>query len=94
MRATSVRAAFSNQGEICLCGSRVFVQQPVYERFVRAFVAAARGWRAGDPADPATMVGALISRDHLAKVASYVALARHEGACPFTLHCFIRLADT
>jgi aminomuconate-semialdehyde/2-hydroxymuconate-6-semialdehyde dehydrogenase len=80
----SVRAAFSNQGEICLCGSRVLVEQPVYDRFVTDFVTAVQALRVGDPLEETTDVGALISAEHLAKVESYVELARAEGG---TVRC-------
>ena len=76
---TSVRAAFSNQGEICLCGSRLLVQRPIYDRFVEAFVARTTKLRVGDPLDEHSDLGALISPEHLAKVESYVELARAEG---------------
>ncbi|MHC4414153.1 MAG: aldehyde dehydrogenase [Planctomycetota bacterium] len=81
---TSVRAAFSNQGEICLCGSRIFVERSIVDRFVDAFVAHTRRLRVGDPLDGATDLGALISREHLEKVESYVALAQSEGG---TIRC-------
>ncbi len=77
--ATSVRAAFSNQGEICLCGSRLLVERPIYDRFVESFVERTRGLRVGDPMKDGTDLGALISAEHLAKVESYVELARTEG---------------
>ncbi len=76
---TSVRAAFSNQGEICLCGSRLLVQRPIYDRFVEAFVERTMKLRVGDPLDEHSDLGALISPEHLAKVESYVELARQEG---------------
>ncbi len=77
--AGAVRAAFSNQGQICLCGSRLLVERPVYEAFLERFVARARALRVGDPDDPATEQGALISRAHLQKVQGYVEHARTEG---------------
>jgi aminomuconate-semialdehyde/2-hydroxymuconate-6-semialdehyde dehydrogenase len=77
--ATSVRSAFSNQGEICLCGSRVFVERPLYARFRDAFVARARALAIGDPLKEETQIGALISREHMHKVLSYIALAKEEG---------------
>lgn len=77
--AGSVRAAFANQGEICLCGSRIFVERSIHDAFVERFVEEARKLRVGDPADPETTVGALISKAHRAKVESYVELARKEG---------------
>ncbi len=81
---TSVRAAFSNQGQICLCGSRVFVERSIYETFVDRFVETTRALRQGDPLDPGTQQGALVSRDHLEKVRSYVELARNDGG---TVRC-------
>ncbi len=81
---TSVRAAFSNQGQICLCGSRVFVQRTIFDAFVDRFVDTTRALRQGDPLDPETQQGALVSRDHLEKVRSYVELARMEGG---TVRC-------
>jgi aminomuconate-semialdehyde/2-hydroxymuconate-6-semialdehyde dehydrogenase len=76
---TSIESSFANQGEICLCGSRIFVERPAYETFVERFVAATRKLRVGDPADPATDVGALISEAHLRKVTGYIELAGREG---------------
>jgi aminomuconate-semialdehyde/2-hydroxymuconate-6-semialdehyde dehydrogenase len=76
---TIVRSAFENQGQICLCGSRVFVEEKVYPEFVERFVAAAKQLKVGDPLDPATDQGAMISRAHFEKVMSYVRLAREEG---------------
>ncbi len=78
--AESVRAAFANQGEMCLCGSRVLVERSLYEAFVERFVARARRLVVGDPREPDTDLGALISAAHRDKVAGYVALAREEGA--------------
>ncbi len=76
---TSVRSSFSNQGQICLCGSRIFVERPVYDEFVDGLVQRARGLRIGDPLDEGTEQGALVSDAHRAKVESYVALAIEEG---------------
>jgi aminomuconate-semialdehyde/2-hydroxymuconate-6-semialdehyde dehydrogenase len=77
--ATTIRSTFSNQGQICLCGSRLLVQQELYRAFVDRFVAAARGLKVGDPLDPATEQGALISAGHRDKVMRYISLAREEG---------------
>jgi len=70
---TTIRAAFWNQGEICLCGSRIFVEEPVYEKFVEGFVRAAKELRIGED------IGALISAAHLEKVLGYIELAKEEG---------------
>ena len=88
--ATSLRAAFTNQGQICLCGSRIFVERPAYEDFVERFVAATRKLRTGDPLDDATEQGAIVSEPHLFKILSYVELAREEGG---TVHCGGRPAE-
>jgi aminomuconate-semialdehyde/2-hydroxymuconate-6-semialdehyde dehydrogenase len=77
--ATSVQSSFANQGEICLCGSRIFVERSIYDEFVERFTAAVKKLRVGDPADPSTDVGALISEAHLQKVTGYIALAQEEG---------------
>jgi aminomuconate-semialdehyde/2-hydroxymuconate-6-semialdehyde dehydrogenase len=76
---TSIRSSFENQGEICLCGSRLLVEEKVYPMFVERFVAEARKLKVGDPLDPATDQGALISKGHLEKVQSYIRLAKDEG---------------
>ena len=76
---TSVRAAFANQGQICLCGSRVFVERSAYDSFVDRFLAAARALRVGDPLEPGSDLGALVSKAQFDKVNYYVSLARQEG---------------
>lgn len=76
---TTVRSSFANQGQICLCGSRILVERPIYERFTAALAARARALKIGDPADPATQVGALVSEAHRAKVEGYIEIARREG---------------
>jgi aminomuconate-semialdehyde/2-hydroxymuconate-6-semialdehyde dehydrogenase len=79
MLATTVRSSFSNQGEICLCGSRIFVERPMYEQFKRDFVARVSALKVGDPQDAATDVGAIVSEQHFEKIMSYIVLARQEG---------------
>jgi aminomuconate-semialdehyde/2-hydroxymuconate-6-semialdehyde dehydrogenase len=76
---TSLRSAFDNQGEICLCGSRILVEQNIYANFVERFVTAARRLKVGDPLEADTEQGALISQGHLDKVRSYLRLAQEEG---------------
>ena len=76
---TIVRSAFENQGQICLCGSRIFVEEKLYPEFVERFVMAARALKVGDPLDPATDQGAVISAAHFQKIMGYVRLAREEG---------------
>lgn len=80
-------AAFANQGEICLCGSRILVERSIHDRFVEALVSQAAALQVGDPADPATDIGALNSQAHRDKVEGYLALAREEGG---TVHGGVR----
>lgn len=77
--AAGLRASFTNQGEICLSGSRLFVEQDVYARFVLDFAGRAARLRLGDPLDPGTEQGALISSAHRDKVLGYIEQARREG---------------
>lgn len=79
MLATTVRSSFSNQGQICLCGSRVFVEKPIYERFKKDFVARVSQLKIGDPLDEKTIIGAVVSKPHLEKILSYIDLAQTEG---------------
>jgi len=78
--ATAVRAAFSNQGQICLCGSRIYVERPLYERFRDELVRRTRALRQGDPMAPATEQGAVVSRAHFEKVLGAIDTAKAEGA--------------
>jgi len=77
--ATSVRAAFRNQGQICLAGSRLFVQRAVYDQVVEKMVALAKAIKVGDPTSKETQMGALISTEHMDKVLAYLALGKAEG---------------
>jgi len=76
---TIVRSGFANQGEICLCGSRLLVQRSVYEAFRARYVARVRALRVGDPDDETNDLGALVSRPHYDKVLACLAQARAEG---------------
>lgn len=75
----TLRAAFSNQGEICLCGSRILVERSLYDGFRDAFVAQAGALRVGDPQDTDTDQGALVSEPHMNKVLGCIEKARAEG---------------
>ena len=79
MLKTTVLSSFSNQGQICLCGSRIFVEKPLYEQFKTDFVERVKNLKLGDPLDETTNVGAVASKQHLDKVLSYVDLANSEG---------------
>ena len=82
--ATSLRAAFTNQGEICLAGSRLYVEEPIFETFTARLVEGAKRLRLGDPLDAGTEQGALISAAHRDKILGYLELAKSEGG---TIHC-------
>lgn len=75
----TVRAAFANQGQVCLCGSRIFVERSYYGEYVDRFTAAAKKLRVGDPLEPGTDQGAVVSAPHRDKILSYINLARQEG---------------
>jgi aminomuconate-semialdehyde/2-hydroxymuconate-6-semialdehyde dehydrogenase len=75
----SLRAAFTNQGEICFCGSRIYIERSIYTKFRDAFVAGAKALRQGDPLEAGVEQGALVSGSHLQKVLSYIDLAKQEG---------------
>uniref|UniRef100_UPI00358E0BA9 2-aminomuconic semialdehyde dehydrogenase n=1 Tax=Myxine glutinosa TaxID=7769 RepID=UPI00358E0BA9 len=77
---TSILSSFTNQGELCLCTSRIFVQRGIFDKFLKAFVKGAQEWKPGPPDDPNSNMGALISKEHLSKVCGYVERARAEGA--------------
>lgn len=79
MVETTLRSSFQNQGEICLCGSRIFVERPLYERFRAEFVRRAKVLKVGDPRCDDVRQGALVSKAHMEKVLSYIELAQQEG---------------
>ena len=84
MLRTTMRSSFANQGQICLCGSRILIEASIYDKFKEAFVAKVERMQVGDPADPNTRMGALVSKSHLEKVESYIQLAREEGGTVLT----------
>mgnify|MGYP003110103896 FL=1 len=79
MLETTVRSSFANQGQICLCGSRIFVEKSIFEKFKTDFVEKVKQLKVGNPFDADTNVGALVSKSHLEKVASYIEIAKKEG---------------
>ncbi len=76
---TNIRSSFTNQGEICLCSSRIFVEKPIYERFCDDFVQMTKNLKIGDPLDDSTQIGAIVSEQHMKKILSYITLAQEEG---------------
>lgn len=79
MLKTTVRSSFTNQGQICLCGSRILIERSLYDRFRDAFVARVQALRVGDPQAAESDLGAVVSKDHMEKVLDYIELAKREG---------------
>lgn len=79
MLETTVRSSFANQGQICLCGSRIFVEEKIYEKFKKDFVQKVSELKVGNPSEESTNIGALVSKEHLEKVKSYIDIAENEG---------------
>ena len=78
MLETTVRSSFANQGQICLCGSRIFVEASIYKKFKTDFVSRVKQLKVGNPAMATTDLGALVSKQHLEKVIRYIDLAKTE----------------
>jgi len=76
---TTVQSSFRNQGQICLCGSRILVERSLYDTFKVGFVERVKRLTVGDPKDPASDLGAVVSEAHMEKVLSYIELAKEEG---------------
>ncbi len=76
---TTVHSSFANQGQICLCGSRIFVHSSIYEKFRDAFVEKVKKLKVGNPNDETVNLGAVVSKQHMEKVLSYIKLAQEEG---------------
>ncbi len=79
-----VRAAFSNQGQICLCGSRIYIERPIYDKFKATFIEKVQQINIGDPLAASTQHGATVSEDHMNKILSYIELAQQEGGTILT----------
>ena len=75
----SAKAAFSNQGQICLCGSRLFIQESIYNDFRLAIIEEAKGYKVGDPKDEDSTLGAVVSKEHMEKILSCIERAKEEG---------------
>ena len=88
---TTLRSSFANQGEVCLCGSRIYVQRPIFDQFVAGLVAKVKAnVKVGDPNDPASTMGSLVSKEHFKRVMSFVESARADGA---TFECGGKVPD-
>ncbi len=76
---TTVHSSFSNQGQICLCGSRIYIERSIYDRFKKDLVHKAKQLVVGDPLDPDTKIGAIVSKVHYDKILSCIETAKEEG---------------
>jgi len=84
MLSTTIRSSFANQGQICLCGSRILVEKSIYEKFKEAFVAKVSKSIVSFPEDPKANLGAIVSEPHMEKILSYIELAKEEGGTILT----------
>ncbi|HMS66367.1 MAG TPA: aldehyde dehydrogenase [Ignavibacteria bacterium] len=79
MLETTIQSSFRNQGEICLCGSRIFIEKSIYEKFKNDFVQRVNNLKVGDPLDENSHLGAIVSKQHFEKILYYIELAVNEG---------------
>jgi len=79
MLKTTVQSSFRNQGEICLCGSRIFIEKKIYEKFKTDFIEKVKKLKVGDPMKEDSDLGAIVSKQHFEKILSYIDLAEKEG---------------
>lgn len=79
MLSVTVKSSFANQGQICLCGSRIYVEASIFEQFKKDFVAKVSKLKVGNPLESTSNLGALVSKAHLEKVESYIKIAKQEG---------------
>lgn len=79
MLSSTMRSSFSNQGQICLCGSRIFIERSIYEKFKLDFISKTKALLVGNPLDDKTNIGAIVSKEHQQKILSYIELAKTEG---------------
>ncbi len=78
MLETTVRSSFANQGQICLCGSRIFIEASIYEKFKTDFVKKVQTLKVGHPSETSTNIGAVVSKAHMEKVLDYIEIAKKE----------------
>ena len=84
MLKTTMHSSFANQGQICLCGSRIFVERSIYSKFKEAFIEKVSRSIVSNPEDPKANLGAIVSKSHMEKILSYVELAKKEGGTVLT----------
>ncbi|WP_102271741.1 aldehyde dehydrogenase [Cytobacillus massiliigabonensis] len=76
---TTLKSSFINQGEVCLCGSRIYVERPIYDEFISRFAERTKELKVGHPLSENTNVGALVSKEHYDNVNKYIEIARNDG---------------
>lgn len=81
---TSLNSSFANQGQICLCGSRIYVQRSIYERFKERFVENVKKMKVGNPQDDDSRLGAVVSKAHYEKILGHIKIAQEEGGTILT----------
>jgi len=79
MLRTTINSSFANQGQICLCGSRIYVERSIYDKFKKDFVEKTKAMKVGPPDQKDTKLGALVSKAHYEKVLSHIEIAKSEG---------------
>ena len=90
---TTVQTSFLNQGEICLCGSRIFIERPIYEKFKAALLLEVSKLQVGNPLLKESRIGAIVSKMHFEKVLSYIELAKQEGGSILTGGTSLKIED-
>jgi aminomuconate-semialdehyde/2-hydroxymuconate-6-semialdehyde dehydrogenase len=81
---TSIHSSFANQGQICLCGSRIYIERSIYDSFKTKFIEKVKQLTPADPSDKATKMGAVVSKQHMEKILSYIEIAKQEGGSVLT----------
>ncbi|WP_371514489.1 aldehyde dehydrogenase [Solibacillus sp. R5-41] len=76
---TTLKSSFMNQGQVCLCGSRIYVERPIFDAFIERFVARTNELKIGDPFEDSTNIGSVVGKEHYEKVMGYIDIAREEG---------------
>lgn len=76
---TTLKSSFMNQGQVCLCGSRIYVERPIFDAFIEKFVARTNELKIGDPFKEDTNIGSVVGKEHYEKVMGYIDIAREEG---------------
>lgn len=79
MLETTLRSSFSNQGQICLCGSRILIERSIYSKFKKTFAERTKKLKIGDPLGASTEVGSVISKEHFEKIMRHISAAKNDG---------------